>query len=473
LEIARFLAPATTAYAVFEALRALLSTELRRRRLARQRGHAIICGDDTASWLLAQYIRREHRRPVILIGSTRTGRARRGDIDVIQGDGRDEATLRAAGIGSAVVLYACGADGGANAAAVLAAAQLRGGGQERFEAYAQIDDDDLGQALRVRQLAALPTRRTTIDFFSLDDIAARAVLAESTLTGTAGPATIIGSGFFAMALLRALVRNPGTAGAQLDVVVHTDDLTMVSHAAERLGAAERVSVAGLADPVTDPSERIFVCLPDEENNLGLASRLLRGPGRRVVACLRRAAPFAEALKGTDGLWLVGVLDEACRPDRIEADAIVGRAARAIHRRYVQERIEAGDTADTNASICEWEDLPSYLQESNYAQAEHIGVKLHEIGAGLTIIRPAQHFTFQPGEIEKLAKIEHRRWMDERIAAGFVHGPSRTAREHPDLVDWPNLPAESKQKDIDAVKFLPELLEQAGIFLTRFTDSAKP
>jgi hypothetical protein len=54
LEIARFLAPATTVYALVETLRALWREEWRRRRLARARGHAIVCGDDIISRLLAR-----------------------------------------------------------------------------------------------------------------------------------------------------------------------------------------------------------------------------------------------------------------------------------------------------------------------------------------------------------------------------------------------------------------------------------
>jgi hypothetical protein len=146
--------------------------------------------------------------------------------------------------------------------------------------------------------------------------------------------------------------------------------------------------------------------------------------------------------------------------------MLGRAARAIHDNYVENCRKAGDTPATNASMRAWAELPAYLQESNFAQAEHIGVKLRAVGAVLSTSPPATPFTFRDGEVLTLAKLEHRRWMHERRAAGFRWGPTREGNRHPDLVDWPNLPQDSRRKDIETVEQLPPLLAQAGLYITR-------
>jgi hypothetical protein len=57
-------------------------------------------------------------------------------------------------------------------------------------------------------------------------------------------------------------------------------------------------------------------------------------------------------------------------------------------------------------------------------------------------------------------------MQERQVAGFRWGPIRADRHHPDLVDWPNLPDESRRKDIEAVRQLPDLLSRAGLHIVR-------
>jgi hypothetical protein len=167
-----------------------------------------------------------------------------------------------------------------------------------------------------------------------------------------------------------------------------------------------------------------------------------------------------------GLTVFGVFDAACSGATIASEALLTRAARAIHESYIDNCRKAGDTPETNESMRDWAELPAYKQESNFAQAEHIGFKLRAIEAALTTAAPAEPFQFRDGEVLKLAKLEHLRWMDERRAAGFAWGPKREANHHPDLVDWPNLPDDSRQKDIDAVEQLPDLLRAAGLFIAR-------
>jgi voltage-gated potassium channel Kch len=474
LEVARFLAPATTAYAVFEALRALLGGELRRRRLARLRGHVVVCGDDAAV-LLARAIRTEQGRRVVVVGEAasgaRIGRPPAGGPDAVLGDPREPATLHAAGVSGAVALFACAVQPDVNAAVVLAAAQQRRGADPsapRFHAFAEVGDNDLVEALRVRQVAAPRSSGVVVDFFSLQDAAARAVVETSGPVGPSGPVVIVGEAPFGLALLRALIRRTAPPSGWR-IAVHTDDPAAAVAAADRLDAAGRgveVTIKRLDDPVDDPCERIYVCRTGEEATLALALRLLHRPGRRVTACLNRAAPFAAALSGAPGLTVLGVLDEGCHPERIEADAVIGRAARAIHNRYVEERRAAGDTPQVNESMRAWADLPPYKQESNYAQAEHIGTKLRAIGAVLTTTPPAAPFAFRTGEVEMLARMEHDRWVEERTRAGFTYGPRRDDRHHPDLQDWEYLSPESRQKDVDVVTRMPELLASVGLFIGR-------
>ena len=52
------------------------------------------------------------------------------------------------------------------------------------------------------------------------------------------------------------------------------------------------------------------------------------------------------------------------------------------------------------------------------------------------------------------------------SAGYRYGPSRRGQEHPDLVDWPNLSDVSKEKDVSAVRGLPGLLADEGLYIRR-------
>ena len=98
----------------------------------------------------------------------------------------------------------------------------------------------------------------------------------------------------------------------------------------------------------------------------------------------------------------------------------------------------GETEAENKSMVPWGKLPKDLRDANVAQAAGIGAKLEAINA---VVVPesaeASDFSFTPEEVEGLAELEHKRWMNERIAQGWSYGPKRDNRRkiHPDLQEW--------------------------------------
>ncbi|MFY9806068.1 MAG: NAD-binding protein, partial [Pseudonocardiaceae bacterium] len=224
LEIARFLAPVTTVYTVFRAFRSVLREGLRRRAVARLVGHTVVTGGSAASLVLSGNLRASGAR-VVLVGSAAAEVAQRQGILVVPGDAREITTLRAAGVRGASALYACAPQTATNAAVVLAAAEIDGR-DRRLEAFAQVRSDELVEALRARQVAAIAQgRRVTLDFFSLEDTAARQLL--DRYPPTAASVVIVGFGAFGQALLRALVRRTNPEGRSLSITVQTDDADRV------------------------------------------------------------------------------------------------------------------------------------------------------------------------------------------------------------------------------------------------------
>jgi hypothetical protein len=175
----------------------------------------------------------------------------------------------------------------------LAVAQLRGRGSgPRLSVFAQVADEDLVEALRIRQVASAPSVRAWIDFFAVQDIAARELLTRAPLVD-ARTVTVVGSGAFPTALVRALIRTP-VADTWRSVLVHTDTPVAVTELATRFDATTQgaaVRVAALTDRVDGATDVVVVCLCSDESTVGTALRLLRSPGRPVIACLPREAPF--------------------------------------------------------------------------------------------------------------------------------------------------------------------------------------
>jgi hypothetical protein len=72
------------------------------------------------------------------------------------------------------------------------------------------------------------------------------------------------------------------------------------------------------------------------------------------------------------------------------------------------------------------------------------------------------------EIQKLARVEHARWMAEKILQGWSYGIPRDNEKkiHPSLLPYDQLSDEDKGKDIDSVREIPNLVAAIGKQIVR-------
>ena len=114
-------------------------------------------------------------------------------------------------------------------------------------------------------------------------------------------------------------------------------------------------------------------------------------------------------------------------------------------------------------------LPDALKESNRQQAADIGRKLRSMGCS---IRPLTDWDaevgFTAGELERLARSEHERWVGERRARGWRPGPVKDVqrRRSPYLVPWEELPAAQQELNRATVREIPQYLAEAGFAVVR-------
>ena len=152
-----------------------------------------------------------------------------------------------------------------------------------------------------------------------------------------------------------------------------------------------------------------------------------------------------------------------------SDAVIEDLARAIHREYV--RVERADTQPVpkDPATAPWEVLPETLRRSSRDQAAHILDKLDVVGCD---VRPSDagvedQFEFESDELQFLAQVEHRRWVEERRRDGWVHGPRDPLRRTtPYLVSWEDLEEEIREFDRMFVRQIPDLLAQQGYGILR-------
>lgn len=152
---------------------------------------------------------------------------------------------------------------------------------------------------------------------------------------------------------------------------------------------------------------------------------------------------------------------------LDLDRFREHLARTIHHNY--RASQAGLLSPDSPAMQPWEQLREDLKESNRQQADQIPEKLKVIGYD---IRPATGGKtskpwLTPEALELLARMEHDRWMKDKLAAGWTYAPpprDDAKKTHPCLVSWEQLPEAEKDKDRQAVLQIPELLAQAGFEL---------
>jgi hypothetical protein len=452
LNIAMYLAPLTTVLALLQAASAVFRARYAAWVLLRKRGHSVVVGGGPAAFVLAR--RLAATRPTVLVGSgIAADVARRHAVRVVDGEPTDEATLRAAGVRGAAQVFALDESGAVNASVALLVRSLN---QADVAVYARADEGELVAALRARRLGVDGRNGYRLDFFSIEDVAAVALLDvhDRDLEQTA---VVVGSDRFAYAVERDLIRRRRAAGMPVEgLVVRIDDEASADRSAGT----------------------VYVSASDVNDVLRRGLRLLLTGTDRVVLCLGQRSGLADALEqrlfdDVQGrLAVFGVLDAACDPTLLERGALVEKLARAMHARYLVDYAGGSPAQDSHLP---WEELDERYRADNRAQAEHIGTKLAEIDAVIVPAAanlPAFTFAEEPqGEVEKLARMEHERWMAARKRAGVTYGEERSARTHPDMLDWDaGLSENAKEKDRMFVRGLPALLEAEGLAIVRLPSS---
>lgn len=144
-------------------------------------------------------------------------------------------------------------------------------------------------------------------------------------------------------------------------------------------------------------------------------------------------------------------------------------ARVIHADYVRRRLaEGAEPADP--SLVPWDSLAETLKDSNRDQARDIEAKLAAIGCRIVpagaASQPVLHL--ESAEIERLAHLEHARWVRERLADGWHRGETKDvqARRSPDPVPWSELSEPARQLDRDTVRRIPGFLADLGFAVVR-------
>jgi voltage-gated potassium channel Kch len=505
LQIARFVAPAVTLYALTEAVRLLLSSNLRRFQARRSVGHVVVCGDTSVARTLAEKLHEVGSR-VVVVRQQPIGRLelRRRGLLGVNGEASDPDVLRGAGVGRAAVVYACTEDSGVNVRIATTAARLVADARGNAAIYSEIHDPARALALQARRLGVTGSADFRLDFFNLDQLAVQVLLTQQPLApGPDGAPRllVIGDSAFARALLveiarQWLLRRPQeNLRAEIDFVApHAAGIATALRCRQPVldvsaeVAAHEADVDEFLGAMATTGrryDRAFLCYADEEQSLqtALATHRLwlvvRGP---VVVPVDQLSGLADAfssdlprplLDQLDGrLQLFSKVAAGCDPTLIAQD-LPERLARLIHERWVRAARRRKTSPESTRALVSWARLDEEHRKSNRLQAAHIGPKLHLVGCG---IMPRseydEDFQFTEDEIELLARLESERWSKAATANGWRPGRERDddRKLSPYLVEWERLPADGQDQCRAAVRDIPEILAEAGFQVVRLAEN---
>jgi hypothetical protein len=495
LEITRFTAPVVTIYAVVETVRVVVTSEMRRRRARWAHGHAVVCGDGLLASCLARRLAAAGQRVVTVGPGTADGGGGAARL-VVSGDARDPLVLRDAGALNAAAVYACGEDSGTNMAVADAVGILVGSARGP-SVYAHVADPELCLALQARHLGSEAAATPRVDFFNVDDLAARNLCSAHPMVvrATRAPTVlVVGANTFATALIVELGRQwwvqERADTARLRVVLVDDGAggtldglaqrySFLPKACDLIGYDGEVAdlPADIRDP---PPEQVFICHADGQRALKIAlstSWLWRGGAGSVLVRQDQLATgttvgagrvdrLLDEVSGT--VRLFGVVDAACDPSTLRDD-LVERLARIIHESYLVARRQRGELPGATPALVSWQDLPERFKTTNRAQAADIGRKMRLIDCVLAPrVGWGDEHELSPAEIETLAEAEHGRWLAEREGGGWSYGRRRddSRLAHPAVRPWDLLPECHRERNRDAMRRLPVILGESGFRIIR-------
>jgi hypothetical protein len=467
-----------------------------RAALARtMKDHVIICGLGDTGMRIARNMRSKGRAVVVIDRSEDTANLKSCDqlgIAVIKGDAIDSQTLRLAGVLNAETVVACTGNDVANVNVSLQMKELFETRRrlKPIKVVTEVRSPWLYSRLEGHNRGALGSDSVELRLFNTSENAARLLLRAFKFPPgpeiQPGTFAVFGFGSFGLQVTLHMLRSlPVGSSRKIRIVV-------VDRAADEcqrrfqhaFPAASKLAdvkfVTATISPATpegwDSVESILFDTPllaaaicFEQDQAGLYAAL--GVRRRLDNHFRIETPvFLRLAAGVRLSELSAAIENTERqPGRFQLFAgneeVLGHdvlvrdeldlLSRALHEQYRTTKFPPNHAA----SNVPWSQLPEALKIANRRRADGIPFMLSRAGFELMPSSSPDRIEFDDRDVERLAQLEHRRWMIERQLLGFAYGEMRSdfPPRHELLTDWEKLPETVRQFNREDARRLPALL----------------
>jgi hypothetical protein len=167
--------------------------------------------------------------------------------------------------------------------------------------------------------------------------------------------------------------------------------------------------------------------------------------------------------------LMTVLAFVCPPSPPQPD-LSGKFDIAASRSH-EESLKENRHKAKDPTMLPWNLLRDDLRRDNLNQMAYAERILREVGYGIRPLQPgevAASVEFSDDEVEKMAEMEHGRWVAERLGSGWMYSPERDPenKKSPYLVGWKALPDDVKKWDRRIVRRFSPLFQDVRLVIYR-------
>ena len=511
LEMARWLAAASTGLVLFNAALHLFQHERMALVLRRRRQHAIICGLGRRGITVAEKLHKAGTRVVAIDKAPEQDiieRLEQLGIPLITGDASRKEILRQARIGYADKIFTLCPDDTINFSIAMMAHDMECRCDKPRQCFIHVNDAELRNAMQTNYQQSRYDTRQTLRFIDAYGPEAISLLVQSLPLDQEGISpddergvhlVILGFGNMGRTIavkaaqlgrfanrkpLRISVIDRQADTTHSELLFHHPFIGEVAdfHFFQQEGLSlETRSMIEKWCSETGMLVNVVICFDNPSLAYDTVFNLFpffNWENVRVAVRVNEQDSFSFLLEGAgaksyEDLSIIpfGVeknLENLTEPGNDPTE----KFAMDIHKAYMElvkkeykDKPEELKGKQLSGELNEWEDLREDFRESNRQQAVHIIFKLKAAGLEMVTVydsRPAIR-EFSKPLLDALAIMEHDRWVAERKVNNWKYGdPSvKKLRINKNLVDWKELSPEIKQYDYDAVSRIPKLLESVG------------
>jgi len=510
LQVARFLAPVFPAFAAIKAALVLFEDQLQTIRTKFIRDHFVVCGLGRSGYRLVKQLLKQGEKVLIIEKEENNDMveySRKLGAHILVGNAAEEEILTKARLAKAeALLCVCGDDGINAEIAIQAKKILNGKRKNRLSCCVQILDPNLCRLLHEKEFPGKESGPVRLIFQNYFETGAVKWLDQyppfdesSTIKGNTPHILLVGAGKMGEGLIIQAVQR----WKSLELIKSQK----LSISVMDLDARDKVSSLQLRYPGLDtfcelkPMQMdicssdfyqkdwfssqdpayttVFICLDDDTFGLLTALSLKDRMDKTKIPIIVRmtedeglaALVQDDNEKLMEDLHAFCLYDEAVDP-ALMLDSVVEKLARALHEDFVKNRTLDPSDKGMRETLVPWEQLSAEFKDSNREQAEYAIQNLEELGYTVRSnpLWDDEPIQFSKKEIEQLAKREHKRWYDEKIAAGWKYGPVRndSKKVNPNLLDWqnPDLAKDTKNYNLETAENLVEQLTRVGLNVVR-------